>query len=322
MNTEQPTAVVEENTENNHIQPGTILKQKREQAGLSQKQVADRLRLRVAIIEQIERNEFEPDQVATFTRGYLRSYAKVVNADEGEVLAALDATMGTQPPQEQKMKSFSRKTNREKHDNRIMALTWGIVIVIVAISSVWWWQNKQKDALEITNEDEAALVVESESTPLLDTSVDELTAEPSNENSDENAPVSPVAEDSQAANELTPLEASDDLSQNSAETAPLAPVTETQSAQPQADEAVSKPAVSANHLELSFNDECWVQVKDSTGKTLLSGIKRGGETVTLDGKKPYNVILGAPENVSITLASEPVDLSGYTAGKAARFTLP
>ncbi|MGL5109148.1 MAG: RodZ domain-containing protein, partial [Vibrio ordalii] len=29
-----------------------------------------------------------------------------------------------------------------------------------------------------------------------------------------------------------------------------------------------------------------------------------------------------PESVSMTFASEPVDLSGYTSGKVARFTLP
>ncbi|OLQ93936.1 transcriptional regulator [Vibrio ponticus] len=311
MNTEQPTAVVEENTEKFHIEPGTILKLKREEAGLSKKQVADRLRLRIAIIEQIEKNEFEPDQVATFTRGYLRSYAKVVNADEAEVLAALDATVGTQAPQEQEMKSFSRKTNREKHDSRIMALTWGIVIVIVAISSVWWWQNQQKDALELSIEEDSALVAETEQQPELDTAIDQISAEPSEPVT---LPSDTATEQSQPTSQEPVVESSDTAAEATTEaatevTAPVEP-------------EVVKPEVVANRLEISFNGECWVQVKDATGKTLISGIKRGGEAVELEGKLPYNVILGAPQNVSITLASETVDLSGYTAGKAARFTLP
>ena len=313
MNTEQPTPVIEENTETKTVQlePGTILKEKREQLGLSQKQVADRLRLRIAIIQQIENNEFEPDQVATFTRGYLRSYAKVVNADEGEVLAALDQSVDSHPPQEQQMKSFSRKTNRERHDSRIMAITWGIVIVIVAISSVWWWQNQQKDVVELIAEDEPALIVESQEQPA-DTeqiieptvdSVEEMQTEAANE-------ADAVAEEEVA------LPTSSD---NTVQTAP-------QQAEPINTETVA-PVVTtdvdiSNRMELQFNDECWVQVKDATGKTMVSGIKGAGESVTVDGKKPYNIILGAPENVSIILASEPVDLSGYTAGKAARFTLP
>ncbi|WP_194437935.1 RodZ domain-containing protein [Vibrio fluminensis] len=309
MNTEQSTPILEENTEKFHIEPGTILKLKREEAGLSKKQVADRLRLRVAIIEQIEKNEFEPDQVATFTRGYLRSYAKVVNADEAEVLAALDATVGTQAPQEQEMKSFSRKTNREKHDSRIMALTWGIVVVIVAISSVWWWQNQQKDGLELSIEEDSALIAETEQQPELDTAIDQISAEPSE----------PVALPNDAAAEQSQPTSQEPVADNSETVAEATPSTE--AAEPIEPE-VTKPEVVANRLEISFNGECWVQVKDATGKTLISGIKRGGEAVELEGKLPYNVILGAPQNVSITLASETVDLSGYTAGKAARFTLP
>ncbi|MEF1291008.1 DUF4115 domain-containing protein, partial [Vibrio sp. M260118] len=58
------------------------------------------------------------------------------------------------------------------------------------------------------------------------------------------------------------------------------------------------------------------------GKTLSTGVKKAGQSLNLSGSLPYSVILGAPENVSMTLASEPVDLSGYTSGKVARFNLP
>jgi cytoskeleton protein RodZ len=51
-------------------------------------------------------------------------------------------------------------------------------------------------------------------------------------------------------------------------------------------------------------------------------VKKAGQSLDLTGNMPYSVILGAPENVSMTLASEPVDLSGYTSGKVARFNLP
>ncbi|MGF1908826.1 cytoskeleton protein RodZ [Vibrio kasasachensis] len=324
MNTDQPTPVIEENTETKtvHLEPGTILKQKREQLGLSKKQVADRLRLRVAMIEQIENNEFEPDQVATFTRGYLRSYAKVVSVDEREVLAALDESIGSQPPQEQEMKSFSRKTNRERHDSRIMAITWGIVIVIVAISSIWWWQNQQKDVVELTGEDDAALVTETVNQPL----EIERTIQPSDYAVEEVQPASNNEAFTPAAEENTPSTSSD-TTLPSLEAVPVNSAQATSQESAVTDAQTQAPTVAtnvdnSNSMQLSFNDECWVQVKDATGKTILNGIKGAGESVTVEGKKPYNIILGAPENVSITLASEPVDLSGYTAGKAARFTLP
>ncbi|MCV5263794.1 helix-turn-helix domain-containing protein, partial [Escherichia coli] len=75
------------------------------------------------MIEDIENNRFESQQVATFTRGYLRSYAKFVGLDEKVVLTALEQTADAQPQeQEIEMQSFSRKTKDEKHNSRIMFL--------------------------------------------------------------------------------------------------------------------------------------------------------------------------------------------------------
>ena len=75
-------------------------------------------------------------------------------------------------------------------------------------------------------------------------------------------------------------------------------------------------------LTMKFKADCWIQVKDTNGKTLVSGTHKPGQDVELTGKAPFKVILGAPEGVTMTFASEPVDLSGYTSGKVARFTLP
>eukprot|EP01029_Cantina_marsupialis_P018751 TRINITY_DN432090_c0_g1_i2.p1 TRINITY_DN432090_c0_g1~~TRINITY_DN432090_c0_g1_i2.p1 ORF type:complete len:139 (-),score=11.59 TRINITY_DN432090_c0_g1_i2:29-445(-) len=138
MSTEQNTVVDKvEQQPQEPVLAGTILKEKREALGLTQKQIADRLRLRVAIIQKIEANDFDGEQVATFTRGYLRSYAKAVGIDEKEILGAIEHHSEAQPS-EQPMQSFSQKTNKEKHDSRIMKLTWGIFVVIIGISSVWW----------------------------------------------------------------------------------------------------------------------------------------------------------------------------------------
>ncbi|MFA0414910.1 cytoskeleton protein RodZ [Vibrio renipiscarius] len=311
MNADQPTPATEDNVNAIRVEAGTILKQKREELGLSQKQIADRLRLRVALIEQIENNHFEADQVATFTRGYLRSYAKVVGVDEDLVLSALDECLGSQP-QEQPMKSFSRKTNRERHDSRIMALTWGIVAVIVAISSVWWWQNQQKDVVEVVIADEPALVASaSENAPDIQT---ELVADAENALATEE----PVGEvDSLSPAEPVTTDAVDTEINNESDAVQADNATITEEITPPAAEIVS-----TNLMTMAFSDDCWIQVKDATGKTLETGIKKAGQTLQVEGKKPYKVILGAPENVSITLASEPVDLSGYTSGKVARFTLP
>ncbi|WP_260259685.1 cytoskeleton protein RodZ [Vibrio intestinalis] len=325
MNSEQAAPVNEDNVDSIRLEAGTILKNKREELGLSQKQIADRLRLRISIIENIELNQFESDQVATFTRGYLRSYAKAVGIDEEVVFSALDDS-GSAQQQEQKMQSFSRQTNREKHDSRIMLITWGIVAVIVGISSVWWWQNQQKDVVDlvaqeevIDNAPEAQLETIAPEPATLEAAQPETTEAEAEmlQTSEESVPSEESAvEDAQSSTQSVGEEAATTEVANAAPAPEAQPTESVAQAEPQAE------AVNPNSLVLKFNGDCWVQVKDATGKTLVSRVKNTGEELKLEGKKPYKVILGAPENVSITLASEPVDLSGYTAGKVARFTLP
>ena len=308
MNTQQDT-IVDETL--NIQQPGTLLKEKRESLGLSQKQVADRLRLRVAIIRNIEDNQFDSDLVATFIRGYLRSYAKVVGLPASEVVDAYEFHYVIEP-QEQKMQSFSKKTKREKNDSRIMLITWIIVLVIIGMSSLWWWQNNQNNDLSSSRERSALLTEQNSQHP--------------------SATVDPVLEQLPTVSELTAdtadndasvAEQSESESVNDSADSTVEPVLEIEPSTPS---AVTKNtpvnADESNLLSMTFSADCWIQVKDATGKTLSTGVKKAGQSVNLHVETPISVILGAPEGVSLTFAGEPVDLSGYTSGRVARFTLP
>nr|WP_321382313.1 cytoskeleton protein RodZ [uncultured Vibrio sp.] len=304
------------------IEAGTLLKNKRESLGMTQKQVADRLRLRVSVIEDIENNRFESQQVATFTRGYLRSYAKMVGVDEKVVLTALEQTADIQPKdQEIEMQSFSRKTKHEKHNSRIMFLTWVIAIVITGISAAWWWQNQQDNSLTQVVTDSSVEAPEPSAEELADIdqmSADELIAsEPTDIAASTGQPVATDQELSSAESTEALTTVSEELASTDAEE-PVAVIEEA--------EVVEEPAIivpeGMSLLTMTFKADCWIQVKDTNGKTLVSGTHKPGQDVELTGKAPFKVILGAPEGVTMTFASEPVDLSGYTSGKVARFTLP
>ncbi|TOG46706.1 helix-turn-helix domain-containing protein [Vibrio parahaemolyticus] len=302
------------------MEAGTLLKNKRESLGMTQKQVADRLRLRVSVIEDIENNRFESQQVATFTRGYLRSYAKFVGLDEKVVLVALEQTADVKPKeQEIEMQSFSRKTKHEKHNSRIMLLTWVIAIVIIGISAAWWWQNQQENSL-------AQVVAEANvetSQPSADEIADidlmteeELIASTPAELAASNNTASESSINAAQTDEVVPAETEESTTEATQEpVAVIEAAEEVQDASPVVPEGMTL-------LTMKFKADCWIQVKDTNGKTLVSGTQKPGQDVELTGKAPFKVILGAPEGVTMTFASEPVDLSGYTSGKVARFTLP
>lgn len=304
------------------MEAGTLLKNKRESLGMTQKHVADRLRLRVSVIEDIENNRFEEQQVTTFTRGYLRSYAKLVGLDEKIVLAALEQTSEVHvKPQETEMQSFSRKTKHEKHNSRIMLLTWAIAIVITGISGAWWWQNQQENSLAQLTAETAETGQVANNVDIDQMNADELIAS----NPAEIVPVSAVLTVGSEAD--TAMKAASDMTEPvvggvMAEEATQEPVAVIEGAQEAEEPAALVVPEGMTLLTMKFKADCWIQVKDANGKTLVSGTRKTGQDVELAGKAPFKVILGAPEGVTMTFASEPVDLSGYTSGKVARFTLP
>ena len=82
------------NTEATHDQnealtTGARLRNAREQLGLSQQAVAERLCLKVSTVRDIEEDKAPADLASTFLRGYIRSYARLVHIPEEELLPGL-----------------------------------------------------------------------------------------------------------------------------------------------------------------------------------------------------------------------------------------
>ena len=288
------------------IAPGQFLKEAREELGLTLEDVSSRLRLRVEVLEQIEADQFDMGKLATFTRGYYRSYAKVVNVPEVKVLNALDQ-LGKALIEEHDMQSFSRKTKREKHDNRIMKLTWVIFALILSMSVLWWWQEQAQlestqdvtlisdvataEAIDPTENDAATTEQEPKLTEAemleLDTNVSDL----------ETDPVELEKQIEEEPKVVIPVEAN-------------------------AEKIVETKVVVSEDVTMTFNSDCWLQVQDASNNRLYSGVKKANQTLKLTGKAPYKLIIGAPSAVTLTYKGKPVDLSAYPAGKVARLTLP
>lgn len=68
------------------------------------------------------------------------------------------------------------------------------------------------------------------------------------------------------------------------------------------------PALSGS-AQLQFTGTSWVEVKDATGKVLLSGLIEADNTQSTDGQLPLDVFLGNAPVVKITFNGQPVDLA-------------
>lgn len=85
--------------------------------------------------------------------------------------------------------------------------------------------------------------------------------------------------------------------------------------------AVAQPPASSPALTFQFSDLSWLEVKDGSGQTLLTGEFSSGEKKALTGKPPYQIWIGKASAVKVTYKDQPVDLQPYVREEVARFTL-
>lgn len=320
----------EASQENNaKLTTGERLRQAREQLGLSHQAVAERLCLKVSTIRQIEEETTPADLAPTFLRGYLRSYAKLVHVPEEELLGLIGKQAPIKVPKVASMQGFSLGKSRKKRDGWLMGFTWLVVFVVIGLTGAWWWQNHQAQQQEIA------------------TMADQSSAQLNQDNGQgqavplgDNANSAPTTEDTSSA---TTIEPQNSIPLNTtpapATTAGTTPAA-TGSQEPAA-VSTSQPATTAENglptgdaqtaavagtdpqaVALTFKADCWLQIDDASGKTLFSGIKKGGESLSVKGTAPYKLKIGAPGAVDIQFQGKPVDLSRFVkSSRVARLTL-
>ncbi|EPE2788488.1 cytoskeleton protein RodZ [Serratia marcescens] len=290
---------------------GQRLRQAREQLGLSQQTVAERLCLKMSTVRDIEEDSVSADLASTFVRGYIRSYAKLVHLPEDELLPMLAKQAPLKMAKVAPMQSFSLGKRRKKRDGWLMSFTWLIVFVVIGLTGAWWWQNHKAQQEEIaTMADQSSAQLsqnnEGQSVPLTDGNADTGTNVPLTDNSAAPADTGAAAQ-APAATAQAP---------SAAQQQP-AVVSPSQTTLPE-----TAPAADPNALVMDFSADCWLQVTDASGKTLFSGTQKQGGKLNLTGTAPYKLTIGAPAAVQIQYQGKPVDLSRFVkSNRVARLTV-
>ena len=138
------------------IGPGALLKNAREEKNLSQADIAKQLRLSLQWIRDLESDHYAYVPALIYVRGYLRSYARVVDISPEIVIEAfeplgLDDQFKKAKTHEKKIKLQpmppvleSRKPVNRKALRRMSALAILVLVVLVAL----WWSGEKKPGVE------------------------------------------------------------------------------------------------------------------------------------------------------------------------------
>ncbi|WP_220718415.1 RodZ domain-containing protein [Agarivorans litoreus] len=325
------------------VSPGQMLQEARVAAKLSQNQVAERLKLRLQVIKDIEGDSFDSGLSNTFIKGYLRAYARLLNLSEDLVLSSY-THLHDAHEQRTEMQSFSGRIKQETHDSRLMKFTYLVGLGIVVLLVIWWWQEKsqQVDFSQASPASSESRIIE----PTSELEVD-VTPEASAENIqalssvEAEAPQAPSAKPVEAVSEpVVEAENAVDAKPKVESQMALEPVAEpsTESAsnepasQASGATAINSPApeqetevnqvATLTALNMSFENECWVEIRDATGKRLVADIKQPGQSLSVTGPSPYSIVLGTNAGVSVSYGQESIDLSSFTRGKVVRMQIP
>ncbi len=326
----------EQRHETAQLTPGTILKTAREQRGMSQQDVAHRLNLRISLIRDIEEDRFDQKTASTFTRGYLKTYARFVGTDEQAVLAAYDR-LGLKDQQYSEMYSFSGRTQREASEHRVRFISWVLFIGLAGLGGTWWWLQPAEEPVPTAINEAGQLVVKATdavlaakpsaaqattANPVATTSAAPVTATSSAEDTAETSADLPVAADNDGQ-EPTVLSnaAAEEKNQEQTKVIPSsAAVASTAATKPEATDSKVDASIA---LQLQFKASCWLRVADVSGKSLFEGTKNAGDKVNVSGKEPFSLTIGAPRAVSVYFHGQAVDMSSYIRqGVVARYKLP
>lgn len=260
--------------------PGAMLRMAREARGTTIAEVAAALKMSPRQIEEMEREDFTRLAGATFIRGFIRNYARLLKIDATPVLAALAEQTTFQqaelaPPADSGVRMPLPNARQGK----------GVIVAILAATAVFG----------------LAIVLY----------IDEI-----------------------GLGGLLKHQVSTAPPQKSAEPQVLQPqpqqvgTTQTQSAEGQVIDGKlveapvqSSPKPGMLQLIFSFDGSSWVEVKDATGRTVFSQMNAKGTSQIVEGRPPFQLVVGNASHVRLQYNDQPVDLRPHTRVEVARLTL-
>jgi cytoskeleton protein RodZ len=259
---------------------GTKLSQIRKQKGLSVGEVAERLKLPARQIEAMESGCYKGLPEAVFIKGFLSSYARLLELDEKELKQYLQQIF---PAGNQQLTSDVSKVTSEGLDfqNKLQRRhfpRWLIVVLVgILISAVVYaWQHKS------TSENARQTATASQEISAQATSISDIAA---------------------GNIRIVPMTASEQTSTRAASTGANASQTDAGRTSMEASQSLAE---STEALVIKPENKTWLQVSDRSGKVLIKEVIDAGSTHQFSGAAPYKIILGNTLGTSIQFAGKDV----------------
>ena len=326
--------------------PGPALRTAREALGITVEDVAGAMNVPVATVHRMEENAFDALPAPPFTRGYIRTYARLLRLDGDALVREYGEAILDEG--ESRLVVEVEKPSLAELPQRYPGWVFGGAVVAVAVAgaAVLWWAWPQEpepraatDPVAVTEPARAAPGASRTAAPARSSTP---TSRPTPTPAVADAPGQDAAAESPAAIEparpATDPDAPGPVDTERATVLEAVPVPEpvpdeagdagapaTAEAAPAVDSpgrAVPEPvAPGADVLDLAFLGDCWVEVFDREGRIVHMDMSVAGDSLRLQGEAPFSIRLGNAPATTLAFNGEAVDLAPHTRANVANLVL-
>ena len=322
-----------------------ILVAARKHLGYSQKEVADKLYLTTTFIRYIDAGEFDKIPKQAFVKGYLRSYARTVNLSDDEIVALYEAELESHEPEPEIKGVTEEDVSTSSITGPVLQtglIGFGVLLLIVAL--VWWLVSEpESPAPRVTQPTVTQPTVQAPEPPELvepvlpeSTDFDDAVSRTEDART-EDARTEDTGTETAATVEAGPGETppeSPELTATSASTETSEEVVDTLDEATESEEIlfertsdgersfITVDAGGFDQLEISFTDECWVEVGDSEQGLIYHDLNDDGDVLTIYGTGPFEILLGRATGVEMIYNGRSFDVEPYiNQDKTAKLTV-
>lgn len=269
---------------------GSLLATARKQQDKTVEEIADQLNLSVTQIRTIESDQSEGLPEPTYVRGYIRSYARLLNLNPDEVL---EHYLNPNWQKGARLDDMPRDIGSADEDRRGGFFTPAklLIALILAACIAYLFFSGKFNELATSRSPSTVSTPAVVNTPVV--------ASPGAESVDQ-AVVSPQLQSSESDSLLNEPGDNNELIVEAAQ-------------------VVVEPV--GNTLSLNFSDTSWVDIRDSNGERLAYKSYAQGEVLSVSSTTKMSVFIGNAKAVSADLNGEAYDISQFREGVFARFSI-
>lgn len=276
-------------SERGMLLPGQRLRAEREARGLTEMEAANHLNLTVSYLKALEADDYERLPQATFIKGYIRNYARLLELPGDELANLFDEMIAEERDDASETVDVMRPRKRRS------GLAGGVVLAVIVVAMALFWLGGADDDGGENGSGAADPVSE---------------AETGNAEPPAPEPEAPAGDDAGAPAEMAPegVDEAEPPADNGSQTELT---------------SLDVPVSGDDRLAMEFTARCWVEVRDAADRALYQGQRSAGSRLELRGESPFDLRIGDASAVAmISVNGQDVSMPSSAPGRVLRLSVP